>query len=77
VTIQAFLKTPLYRGSYGSERDRELEANVVEVHGSSEEAPGGLRVTVSALFDAKGKEVEAPFKTIFLPLSKLDYYVEL
>ena len=75
--IQAFLKTPLYRGSYGAKRNQELEANVVEVHGKSSEAPGGLRVQISALFDGKGNKVKAPFSTIFLPLSKIDYYVEL
>jgi len=77
VKIQAFLKTPLYRGSYGAKRNKELEANVVEVHGQAEEATGGLGLKVSALFDAKGKKVEAPFSKIFLPLSKIDYYVEL
>lgn len=77
--VQVFLKTPLFRGSYGPKRKQELEANVVEVHGKidDEAARGGLGITVSALYDAKGKSVDAPFKKIFLPLAKIDYYIPL
>jgi len=75
--IQLFLKTPLYRGNYGAKRNQELEANVLEVQGKAETRDGGLDITVSALFDGKGKSVDAPFKRIFLPLAKVDYYVTL
>jgi hypothetical protein len=75
--VQIFLKTPLFRGSYGAKRNAELKANVVEVHGKAEEGKGGITLTVSALYDAKGKKVEAPFAKIFLPLAKIDYYVAL
>ena len=75
--VQVFLKTPLFRGHYGKKRDQELEANVVELHGEAQEARGGLEIKVSALYDNKGKSVEPPFKKIFLPLSKVDYYVAL
>ena len=75
--VQVFLKTPLFRGNYGTKRDAELEANVVEVHGDAKDGQGGLTLTVSALYDGKGKAISAPFSTIFLPLAKIDYYVAL
>jgi hypothetical protein len=76
--VQVFLKTPLFRGNYGEKRDQELDANVVEIHGqATTEVSGGIDLKVSALFDGKGKSVPAPFERIFLPLSKVDYYVAL
>ncbi len=75
MNVQAFLKTPLYRGAFGEDRSDKLGGHVVEVHGSAEVRDGGLDVLVSALYDDRGKPVDAPFQRIFVPLSKIDYYV--
>lgn len=77
MTVQIFLKTALYKGRYGSDRDRELSRPVVELHGTAEHRDGGLDVTPSALFDDKGRSVEPPFSRIFLPMSKVDHYIPL
>ncbi len=70
MTAQIFLKTALFKG-----RDRDLARPVTEVHGTIEHRDGGLDVTISALFDAKGRAVEAPYGRIFLPMAKIDHYV--
>ena len=75
--IQIFLKTALYKGHYGPDRDRELGRPVLEVHGPAEHRDGGLAVAVTALFDDRGKPVDAPFEQIFLPMSKVDHYIPL
>ncbi len=73
--VQVFLKTPLYRGHYGPEREAELKATVVEVRGEAIARDGGLEVNVAELFDHKSKPVDAPFACMFLPTAKIDYYV--
>lgn len=75
--IQAFLRTPLFRGRYGEDRSARLDATVVEVHGTAEARDGGLAVAVSSLYDERGKSVEPPFTSLFLPISKVDYYIIL
>jgi hypothetical protein len=75
MTAQIFLKNPLYKGRYGGQRDRELKEPVVEIHGRSEHRDGGVEVQVEALFDVKGKPVDAPFERLFLPMGKIDYIV--
>lgn len=75
MTVQVFLKTPLFRGHYGADRSAELTATIVEIHGEAISRDGGLEVNVSALFDNKGRPIDAPFSQLFLPLGKIDYYV--
>lgn len=75
--VQVFLKTPLYRGRYGAQRDLKLDAHVVELVGDAEAHKGGLDLRQPLLFDEKGREVDAPFDHLFLPMSKVDYYVVL
>ncbi|MEE2828098.1 MAG: hypothetical protein VX498_02835 [Myxococcota bacterium] len=75
--VQIFLKTPLFRGKYGAKRNQELEASIIEIHGTAKAGSGGLELKVSKLFDSKGKETKAPFTSIFLPMAKIDYYVVL
>ena len=75
MTIQIFLKTPLYKGSYGADRSVQLTEAVVEIQGSSAHRDGGLEVQVPGLFDSRGRAVTAPFQTLFIPLGKVDYYV--
>ncbi len=73
--VQVFLKTPLFRGHYGANREGELKATVVELAGEAIARDGGLELNVASLHDTKGKPCEAPFKRIFLPMGKVDYYV--
>ncbi len=73
--IQIFLKTALYKGHYGPDRDQSLSRPVFEVHGSAEHRDGGIDVSVTAMYDDRGKPVDAPFEKIFLPMSKVDHYV--
>ncbi len=75
MTVQIFLKNPLFKGRYGSQRDVELKEPVVEIHGRARHRDGGVEVSVEALYDVKGKAVDAPFERLFLPLGKIDYLV--
>lgn len=75
MNVQIFLKNPLFKGRYGSQRDLELKEPVVEIHGEAQHRDGGVEVRVTALHDVKGKPVDAPFERLFLPLSKIDYLV--
>ena len=73
--VQVFLKTPLFRGHYGAEREAELKATVVELAGEAIARDSGLELSVATMFDNKGKPCEPPFSRVFLPLGKIDYYV--
>jgi hypothetical protein len=73
--VQVFLKTPLARGHYGADRDAELKATVVELAGEAIARDGGLEVSVSTMYDNKGNPCAAPFRQMFLPAGKIDYYV--
>lgn len=73
--VQVFLKTPLYRGKYGTERDAELKATVTELAGEAIARDGGLELSVASLHDSKGQPVDSPFSQLFLPMGKIDYYV--
>jgi len=75
MNVQAFLKTPLYRGAFGPDRKTKLGGHIVEVHGTAEARDGGLDLAVTALFDDRGKTIDAPFERLFIPLGKIDYYV--
>jgi hypothetical protein len=73
--VQVFLKTPLFRGHYGPEREAELKKTIVELAGEALARDGGLELNVSSMHDSKGSAVEAPFTRVFLPMGKIDYYV--
>lgn len=73
--IHALLRTPLFRGRYGGDRGAELKSSVVEVRGEATARDGGLEVLVTELRDERGQLVEAPFRRVFLPMSKVDFYV--
>ena len=73
--VQVFLKTPLFRGRYGSERDAELKATIVEMAGEAIARDGGLELSVQSMHDNKGKACDPPFSRVFLPIAKIDYYV--
>jgi hypothetical protein len=75
MTLQIFLKNPLFPGHYGADRAGRLAEPVVEIHGDAGHRDGGLEVEVTALYDGRGRPVEAPFERLFLPLAKIDYYV--
>ncbi len=75
MTVQVFLKTPLFRGKYGADRSAELTATIIEVQGEAIARDGGLELSLSALYDNKGRLIDAPFSQLFLPLAKIDYYV--
>lgn len=75
MNVQIFLKNPLFKGRYGSQRDAALKEPVVEIHGFAEHRDGGVEVRVVALYDVKGKPVDLPFERLFLPLGKIDYLV--
>ncbi len=71
---QILLKTALYRGRFGPDQI-EIKGSVMEVRGTIEVRDGGLDVVVSSLHDERGRTVEAPFSRIFVPGSKIDFYV--
>ncbi len=73
--VQVLLKTALYRGRFGADHDTELKGSVMEIRGSAEVRDGGLEVAVSSLHDERGRDVPAPFDRIFVPASKIDFYV--
>lgn len=75
--VQVLLRTPLFRGRYGSERERPLDRTVVEVVGEViEERSTGLHLRVTGLVDDKGNPVaDLPFAEIVLPASKIDHLV--
>ncbi len=75
MTVQVFLKTPLFRGKYGADRSAELTATIIELHGEAIARDGGLELNVSSLYDNKGRPIDAPFSQLFLPMGKIDYYV--
>ncbi|HCP44688.1 MAG TPA: hypothetical protein DIU15_01440 [Deltaproteobacteria bacterium] len=71
--VLAYLKTPLYRSRHA--KDGGLEGNVISIRGKAEARDGGLDITINELRDERDQKVEAPFKRLFLPLGKIDYYV--
>jgi len=73
VKVLAYLKTPLYRSRHGG--DGSLDGNVVCIQGKAKSRDGGLEITISKLRDDREQDVAAPFKRIFLPLAKIDYYI--
>lgn len=74
MTVQVLLKTALYPGKFGPDRT-ELSGPVMEIQGEASVRDGGLEIAIAALYDERGREVSAPFKTIFVPTSKIDFYV--
>ena len=75
MNVRAFLRTPLHRGRATAARRFELDATVVEVTGEATTRDGGLDVVVAKLFSERGDEVVSPWPRIFLPGSKIDFYV--
>ena len=75
MNVRAFLRTPLHRGRATSVRRFELDATVVEVTGEATLRDGGLDVVVAKFYSERGDEVASPWPRIFLPGSKIDFYV--
>lgn len=75
--VQVFLRTPLFRGRYGTDEVRELADDVTEIIGTVEaEARSGLHLRVEALGNERGHLAgPPPFAEIVLPLSKIDHLV--
>lgn len=73
--VQVLLSTALYRGKFGADHDQEFASSVTEIRGTAEVRDGGLEIGVSSLHDARGKSVPVPFERIFVPSSKIDFYV--
>ena len=75
--VQVFLRTPLFRGRYGVDGDRELSDNVTEVIGTVlAETRTGLHLRVEGLGNDRGAlEGTLPFAEIVLPLAKIDHLV--
>ena len=75
--VQVFLRTPLFRGRYGVNGDRELPDNVTEVIGTVvAETRIGLHLCVEGLGNERGTlEGSLPFAEIVLPLAKIDHLV--
>lgn len=71
--VLAYLKTPLYRSRHSTEGG--LDGNVTSVRGKAKARDGGLEITIKELRDERDQPIEAPFKRLFLPLAKIDYYV--
>jgi len=71
------LRTPLFRGRYGTGEVRELTDDVTEVIGTVEaEARTGLHLRVEALGNERGPlDGPLPFAEIVLPVSKIDHLV--
>ena len=73
--VQILLCTALYRGRFGADHTTELKGPVMEVRGTATVRDGGLEVLVASLHDERGRDLPSPFGTIFLPGSKIDFYV--
>ena len=72
--VQVLLKTALYRGKFGPDRT-ELGSSVMEIRGRAEVRDGGLDIQISDLYDERGRAVTAPFRRVFVPTGKIDFYV--
>lgn len=73
--VRVFLRTPLHRGRPTGNRRHELNASIIEVVGEAEARDGGLELQVAELIDDRGESLESPWPRIFLPSSKIDFYV--
>lgn len=73
--VRVFLRTPLHRGRATGPRKFELDATVIEVTGDATPRDGGIEVAEAEFIDDKGEAVESPWKKVFLPSGKIDFYV--
>ena len=73
--VRALLKTPLYRQRATGAEAPYIDGNVTEIRGKAEVRDGGLDIKVSALLGAKGEAIDSTIKRLFLPLTKIDYYI--
>ena len=73
--VQVLLKTPLFRGRFGPEHDKKLRESVVEIRGLGTARDGGLDIEVASLHNEKGGNIACPIQRIFIPASKIDFYV--
>jgi hypothetical protein len=67
--VHAYLKTSLFHF------DREGPVNVWSLTGDlQDQGNGGITLKVTSHRDDRGRDVEAPKKTVFIPWGKLDHF---
>jgi hypothetical protein len=73
---RVYLATPLYRPKSTPEGAPRLESpEVTQILGELASKDGGVEIQVEGLWDHSGHPVTAPFGRVFVPLSKVDYWV--
>ena len=72
--VHVFLKTPLFASTLPGEK--KIDRGILQIRGELERAEDGCLHLEDLVFgDGDGKERQAPFDKLSLPLHKVDFYV--
>ena len=74
--VHIFLKTPLFAAVLSS--GKKVDRGILQLQGTLTRAEDGcLHLEDLSFSDGEGKERQAPFRQLSLPLHKVDYYLPL